>query len=358
MRSLLRLCRERRIYMLQRIQRVAITVILLGAGLTLLAFGQPTPQQVEGSGWQALTNAAPAVASNGTNRYIAWQGLNDKVYFAMYNGSEWTDHQIVGGTGWTAETSASPALQYGGYGNTVWLAYKGKSTNNIYFTTWDGTSWSDQQQVQGTDPDWTAQTNVGPGLGAFAFTPYIAWKGATTNDVFFSYQLDSWSPQQVVGGSGWTAETSAAPALSYDDAGDQLWFWKGLSGDSIWGSDGIDYPGPTNPEWEGQSTLGCSASTNAGPAAAEFSNPDGGIPWLVVVFWKSSSSNDIYYDYPCGGTVSGSKWSASTNAAPAVATYSGDGQSTGSILAWKNASNTAIYWMDPTTLPGMTVFAP
>src|ERR1700678_2347002 len=76
---------------------------------------QSTPQQVQGSGWRALTANAPAVATDGTNRYIAWKGLsNNDIYFAMFNGTEWTDHQIVTGSDWTAKTDAAPALAYDG----------------------------------------------------------------------------------------------------------------------------------------------------------------------------------------------------------------------------------------------------
>jgi hypothetical protein len=317
---------------------------------------QSTPQQVLGSGWQALTNASPAVTSDGTNRYIAWRGLNNDVYFAIYNGKSWTSHQIVGGPGWTAETSAAPALQYAGYGTNVWLAWKGKSSNKVYFSTWDGTQWTPQQVVQGSDPSWTALTNVAPAIGVSAFTPYLAWKGATGDKIWYTYQTfeGPWATQQVVQGSdpSWTAETSASPSLTNDDSGDQLLYWKGKSGDSIWNSFGAIYLPSQVANWNGQATIGCDASTEAGPSAAEFSNPSEGYTWTIVTFWKSSSSDQIIYDFPCGSAVS----HAATNVAPAVATYSGEGTSSASILAWKNATDNTIWFLDPTTLPGMTVF--
>jgi hypothetical protein len=39
-----------------------------------------------------------------------------------------------------------------------------------------------------------------------------------------------------------------------------------------------------------------------------------------------------------------------------VATFTGYGYSTASILAWKNATDDTIWFLDPATLPEMTVF--
>lgn len=56
-------------------------------------------------------------------------------------------------------------------------------------------------------------------------------------------------------------------------------------------------------------------------------------------------------------TVSGPDWSAETNAAPAVASativFDGYG-APAAILAWKNASDNTILYLDPATLPGLT----
>jgi hypothetical protein len=94
------------------------------------SLAQSAPQQVKGSNWRALTSTAPAVATDGTNRYIAWKGLsNNDIYFAMFDGTEWTDHQIVSGSGWTAETDAAPALAYDG--SNVWVAWKRASSTPI-----------------------------------------------------------------------------------------------------------------------------------------------------------------------------------------------------------------------------------
>jgi len=336
-----------------------VLAFLLVMGFTLPAFGQSTPQQVKGTGWVAKTESSPAVAGGVTNgkawRYIAWRGTNDLIYFAMNNGEGWTDHQIVGGTNWTAETSAAPALQTQLYNSAVWLAWKGKSSNNIYVSSWNGTEWTQQQQVQGTG--WTAGTKVGPAVGATSGAPYVAWKGASDGRIWYTVGNSTkngleWSTQQVVEGSGWTAETSATPSFAVDSSGGQYLFWKGESGDSIWYSDGAVNGGAL--DFGQQNTTKCEASTDEGPATAAFDSDGSEFP--IAIFWKSSSSNAILYDAfynsdPCGSTVA----NAATNVAPAVASYI-DAPSAASILAWKNATDNTVWFLDPTTLPGLTDF--
>jgi hypothetical protein len=110
------------------------------------------------------------------------------------------------------------------------------------------------------------------------------------------------------------------------------------------------------PGWSSGGTVSCSAESNVAPAAAFFINTAKGPLWDDVVFWKNSSNNAISYSYTCG-TVSGSGWSAETNVAPAVASSPNAAEaSTAAILAWKNATDNTIWYLDPTTLPGMRGF--
>jgi len=87
-------------------------VLFLGS-LVNQGLAQSTPQQVTGSGWQALTKTAPAVATDGVKRYVAWKGASsNKIWFSTFNGSDWTKQKLVGGSVWTAATSTAPALTW------------------------------------------------------------------------------------------------------------------------------------------------------------------------------------------------------------------------------------------------------
>jgi hypothetical protein len=218
-----------------------------------------------------------------------------------------------------------------GFGESIrWL---------IWFTTWNGKTWANQAKVSGSDPNWTAKTGGAPALAYTHGSITVAWMGASSHEVWYTTWLSSnkWASQIEVAGS----ETSTAPAIE-SVTYTALWLWKGYSNDNVYylNSD-TQIPG---------------AETNATPAAF-FYVFDGGQEGADVVFWKSSSDNTIFftYDYPDGfggyvRPVSGSGWSAETNVAPAVASFVGSDGSTGSILAWKNASDHTIWYLDPTTL--------
>jgi len=326
------------------------------------AAAQSTPQQISGSGWQALTTKAPAVASDGTNLYAAWRGQSGSgIWFSIYDGKAWSTQQVVGGSGWTAKTSAAPALQYAGEPGSVWLAWKGKgSDNRIWFSTWNGSSWSKQMAVAGTDPDWTAETTSAPTIGAYQTTPYVAWKGAGSDeDIWYSWLDDyegvqSWITQATIGGSDWTAATSSAPSFTYDASGDPIAYWKGKTGSYVWSSTGeLFYPACDTQAKVGY--CGPDAKSNAAPSATAFANPIRGYEWTNVVFWKNSKSDQIFYNWTCG-VVNGSTWSAATNVAPAAATFMGSGYTRTAILAWKNATDNTIWYVDPLTLPGLKDF--
>jgi hypothetical protein len=334
-----------------------LLALLFVTHFSIPSFGQSNPVQVMGTGWTAQTNSSPAVAGgvndNGVaQRYVAWRGYNDEIYFAVNNGGTgWGDYQVVGGPGWTAETSAAPALN--SYAGPVWLAWKGKNSNNIYFSTWDvETGWTPQQIVQGSG--WTALTDTGPALGPTITYPYIAWKEPSGNLIYYTYPVwkqggvfQGWNTPQAVGGSNWTAGTSATPSFAFDKSISRDLFWKGESGDSIWYSAGTSTGYAI--EWGEQSTTKCEASTIAGPAVGTFIVD---ASWELGIFWTTSNYEVLYYSFynneGCGSEVYG----ATTDVAPAVGSNVAFPGGT-SILAWKNAADGTIWFIDPTTLPGL-----
>jgi hypothetical protein len=306
-------------------------------------WAQSTPQQVKGSNWEVLTEASPAVAINGSAKYMAWQGSNsNEIYFSTFTNGAWTKPTIVGGTdpSWTAETSAAPALAWDPVSNLVWLGWKAKSSSDeIWFTTWNGKTWASQAKVSGTDPNWTAKTGAAPALSYTHGAITLAWMGASSHEVWYTVWLSShkWASQIEVAGS----KTSTGPAIESVTYA-ALWLWKGYSNEDIY--------------FLNSSTQITDAETDATPTAF-FYGFDDGQEGTNVVFWKNSSDNSIFFtdDYPDGfdgyvRPVSGNGWNAETDVAPAVTSFVSGNGSTGSILAWKNASDHTVWFLDPTTL--------
>jgi len=380
----------------QTLKHFALSLAVLGLALSASAgLGQSAPQQVAGTGWQALTDTSPAVAiGQGQTEYMAWKGAStNQVYFSVFNGSEWTPQQEVGGIGlqlgepWSAETSAAPSLSWAP--PFLWLSWQASNGGAIMFSSWDGFGWSYPFEVSGTG--WTAETSNPPAFdGLTQFPQLVAWKGASSNSIWFSYTNPSpaaegigWTDQQTVGGSGWTAESNVAPALETTEGSlTPYLFWKGASSDRIWES----YTNKGASGWAQQTEISCepqwAAETNASPAAAAMGLGMVAPNWDVVV-WKGSSDNTLWYTYDGNTgssglgcqwahqrTVSGGRkglfvggpWSAETNVAPALAfsaNFIGDVKSNPSvaILAWKNATDNTILFLNPTTLPGLAGLA-
>jgi hypothetical protein len=349
------------------ITQFAIALALLLTNLAGQGLAQSTPQKVAGSDWEAATTKTPAVASDGMNRYIVWTGLsNHEIYYAMFNGAEWTDHQVVQGPGWTALTSASPAMIYLGVPYVFW---RGESPNEqIYFSGLSGGEWTHPQKVEGTTADgesWMAETKAAPAVSYDGFNFYVAWLGnGTSPHIWYTRTYDEseplfmFQPQQEVVGSdpSWAAETNVAPSLmSAWNAGAQL-FWKGSSAGHIWTSSvARDFT-----DWTPQATISCPGETSAQPAVAVISNPDYGFDPdpTEMIFWKDSSGWGISYEklnpaggYSCG-YPHGNDWNAETLIAPAVASYPDvSGGPNAAILVWLDANTNTILYIDPTTLP-------
>jgi hypothetical protein len=303
-------------------------VLFLGS-LVNQGLAQSTPQQVTGSGWQALTKTAPAVATDGVKRYVAWKGASsNKIWFSTFNGSDWTKQKLVGGSGWTAATSTAPALTW--HAGQLWVAWKGQSTptDRVWFSTWNGTSWAQQQVVNGSG--WNSETDYAPALGITDNNLTAAWVGASSHEIWYStWSSSSWETQVELPGS----ETSTTPtmlAVPYAF----VWFWNGYSNDNIY--------------FNGTAVSG--AETNVPTANLFFSYPPQNE--YYALFWKSSSGNSLMYAYDFDSAFGNpqSVGGAETNQAPAAASSLGANGNTGSILAWKNATNNTIWFLDPTTL--------
>jgi len=342
--------------MKQSIRHLRIGLFLFLASFANQGMAQSAPQQLKGSGWQASTNAAPAVAVFGNYECVAWKSAtSNEILFtcSVQFSDNWPAPQVVGGSGWTAKTTEAPTLAGDEISGEVWLSWKGAGGNKIWYSTSMGSTWTKQQTVSGSG--WTAESTAAPALGGGDGIT-LAWKGASSDDIWYTvWNYPGWSTQRTASGSGWTAGTSTTPAWTqYDEGIIPALFWKGGSPD-VWMSYAYD--------WTSQQKVSCNnpswtAETSAAPAAAYIPNPDGG-DTFTTVFWKGNSSNSIWYSYQtpgasCGwaqqATVSGSGWTADTNAAPAVANAAYPYYTR--ILAWKNATDNTIWYLDPTTLPG------
>ena len=303
----------------------------IGLALFLAMFASQALAQSTISG--ASTKLAPALATDGNYMYIAWvDSSTSEIYYASEN-SGFTDAQPVSGTRsdgttWYAESSATPAWGYDGV--SFYLIWKGKSDDPIFFSQMSDGGWQLQALVEGSDPSWTADTNVAPAATFNSWPLTLYWKGKSNNNIWTSTLNDleaGWSTQVTTG-----LETNVAPCIASDPNGSEgsPIVIKGASNHYIYAS-GSQISG-TDPSWV--------AETTEPPAAAV--DIDGN----TVVLWRGQSGTSIWYSYGAGSewtrqaTVSGAK----TDLAPTVAIASGPSISV-ALLAWKNASDQTIKYV-------------
>jgi hypothetical protein len=287
----------------------------------------------------ASTNFGPAVATDGNYAYLAWvDSATSDVYFSTYYTStlEFGDGVPVSGTRsngttWTAQSSAAPAWSYDG--ENFYLIWKGLSDNNLFWSEYSDGAWSQQQLIEGSG--WTAGTSVAPAASFYSWPVTAYWKGASSSKVWVSNLDDlslGWDSETVVSGlstnltpgiesapnasssyavfitntsnvvvgsghtvsgSGWTAESSAGPAATLDANYNDVVFWKGLSGTSIWYSfntgTALGYGGP--PVWSKQATVS-GAATDQAPSVA---NGNGPSVAMMILAWKKAGASSVWY---------------------------------------------------------------
>jgi hypothetical protein len=186
------------------------------------------PQPVCGSpcsAWAAITSSAAAPASASIagepTAWLAWKGHSSNyIYFS--NGypytaaASWTSQAKVSGVSasgstWYAETNVSPALTWYGedYGPELVLAWKGVSDTSIWYSIYSSGAWTQQTSVS----DSNVQTNQPPALTTDGFgTVYLAWTTPGDEIEYMTFSGGNWSNAPVIVPG---ASTTLAPAMTY-----------------------------------------------------------------------------------------------------------------------------------------------
>ena len=254
----------------------------------------------------AATDAAPALAVGGsylvTTLYLAWKvgnGVNVRQYilaedgFPMVVGS-WEKLPTANGRSSEPDalTDAAPALAVG-VDNKLYIVWKTPGDDAfLAWSVYDGSGWSKPETIP------LAKTSTNPALvswlseGEAKVTFCLAWKGANTDDVFwssFTPGSSSITQNHVLG-----ASTDAAPAVTTGYVGGSYTpyvVWKDKS-------DGLVSYAPLSGKTAGVITTLVQAATNAGPAATNWSNYDPSDPEQtfnsLILAWKGANSDTVW----------------------------------------------------------------
>ena len=156
----------------------------------------------------SATGCAVAVFK-GELHMVYQSGQNHDLYHIIFNKdtNAWrTNNKSDGGYNYpNGKTSDTPALV--AYGESLLLVHRGNKDEDMYYCTYDGTSWTKELPIDG------ASSNMGPGLAVFEDKVFMVHR-AKSSDGSLWYS--------IYDGSGWTQQdtlidgqsTGAPPALA------------------------------------------------------------------------------------------------------------------------------------------------
>jgi lysophospholipase L1-like esterase len=247
--------------------------------------GWSAPQKVPAA--STIPNRQPvlAPAPNG-GLWLAWVGFDgndDEIYAAFWNGSAWSEPQRVSGDDADPEAyDTQPRLAVGADGS-VWAAWMGHEKlldTEIFCSHWDGQRWTAEQKVSIDDDT----TDAYPSLAvAGNGRVWLAWHGWTTEapdagrriHVASWTQATGWGEPSIVS-SPLTSEVSdERPTLILDAEGRPLVSWNVDDGRLGVGYAAFDGTRWSTPRWAVQEAVTDSAFVADGDLPLLFWWPEG-----------------------------------------------------------------------------------
>jgi YVTN family beta-propeller protein len=274
------------------------------------------PQQNQSS---LTSSTGPAVAWIGPYAYFA----EDVSGTVMY---EWFD-SATHGWGATASvpgasSSLAPALT--AVGDTLWAAWT-TSSDTIEYNELDTSTGTWMFNSAGNIPPVPqAGTDKSPELANLDGVVYVAWKGHTTDGVFYtSNDNGSWSSQASISG----ATTGNPPAIAALGSDTLEFAWTSETTDRVYFDSDI---GGTF----GTATLQPQAATHYGPALAV--TPSG-----VYLMWAEAGTGTLAYSLDTAGGWTPERFvpSALTGAKPALAAAGYN-----LYAVWQGSGNTTLWY--------------
>jgi patatin-like phospholipase/acyl hydrolase len=159
-------------------------------------------------------NSNPTVVIFQNNLYMTWRGASDgkdKIYYASFDGSKWSNQNRAGDFGIAENSSPTVTVQ----NNIIYMAWRGSGDgkNKIYYASFDGSKWSNQNQAG----DFGIAENSSPAIVSVDEKLYMTWRGDSDgkNKIYYaSFDGSKWSNQNQAG--DFEINSSNSPALTTD----------------------------------------------------------------------------------------------------------------------------------------------
>jgi hypothetical protein len=245
---------------------------------------------------------SPTCAVFDDQLYVFYNGIgNNGVFYTTFDGTTWTVAEGVPNTGFLPSTSPRTAV----YEGTLYVFWNGSADDGIWFSTFADGAWSAQTSLSKLVVGLGIATGTGPAACVFDEELYVFYNGVGNDGTFYaSYNGSSWSNvasvSESIGGMAFAVGTSPAAAVIQGGAALAL-VWSGSAADGIWLTT-LDSTGWQSP----QQHLVC---TNGAPGVLPRTSPAltmfDGLPMLC---WNGSGNDGIWLTSQLSFTLSASSF--------------------------------------------------
>ena len=277
--------------------------------------GAPGNEPIPGQ----LSKTTPALAVYNNQLHMVHLGdTSNEIWWSIYDGTSWNKPDGTPGNEPIPGqlSKATPALAV--YNNQLHMMHLGDTSNEIWWSIYDGTSWNKPDGTPGNEPIPGQLSKATPALAVYNNQLHMVHLGDSSNDIWWSiYDGTSWNKPDGTPGNERIAghRSQAAPALAAFGSALHM-VHIGSSSSNIWNStnSGSEWGGDRR-RYDGQS--------KAGPVMAVF----GGHLYMLHVGAESNRIWQTMYDPslltieppPSIGTLGGPQLSDSDVQAVAIA---------------------------------------
>ena len=176
------------------------------------------------------SKAAPALAAYGGRLHMVHLGdSSNDIWWSMYDGVSWKkdDGATPGNTRIKGQQSkSSPAFAV--FGGRLHMVHLGDSSNNIWWSSFDGNDWWSNTRIR------CQKSKAPPALATYNGALHMVHLGDSSNRLWWSmYDGSEWTPNVVIPGQ----KSKASPALVVTPDGTQLLMVHlGDSSNDLWQS--------------------------------------------------------------------------------------------------------------------------
>jgi hypothetical protein len=197
-------------------------------------------------------------SDNANSLYAAWKGEtgDDRLFCAVFNGSEWKGQPTIPGN-----SSTGPSLAF--LNGKLYAAWKGEHDDKrLFYSKLKTDGWDPQKTIPGN-------SDTGPSLVTFNGKLYAAWKGEADLRLFyaeFDENQSTWLAQAQMTHDGSDAgfASCVGPSLAVFN-GTLYAAWRGAIADQ-----GIYYASFDGAKWSAPNNLPGTVQSSTGPSLAPF----------------------------------------------------------------------------------------